>query len=259
MVRLSDPATALLAVDRECEVANSRRAAAVGVAPQVLGHLPGEGVLVVDYIPSRTLTDADVALDLDRVADAVRTLHGAEPFEGVFDVFELQRRYLALAREHGLEPPAGYDDLAATAARVEAALAAHRPARVSCHNDLLAANLLDDGERVRIIDFEYSGMGEAAFELGNLAQEAGLDDDALAALVHAYEPDAARAEALLDRARLFVGAAAHAWTLWGVIQAGTSTLDFDFAGWAGDKLDRAAERFADRGLDHLLDRVGAPR
>lgn len=258
-MRLSDPATALLAVDRECEVANSRRAAAVGVAPEVLGYLPGEGVLVVAFVPSRTFTDADVAAEPERVAAAVRTLHGAEPFEGVFDVFDLQRRYRALAREHGLEPPAGYDDLAATAARLEAALAARRPAPVPCHNDLLAANLLDDGERVRIIDFEYSGMGEAAFELGNLAQEAGLDDDALAALVHAYEPDGARAEALLDRARLFVGAAAHAWTLWGVIQAGTSTLDVDFAAWAADRLDRAAGRFADPGLGRLLDRVGAPR
>ena len=80
----------------------------------------------------------------------------------------------------------GYAALAPAAARVEAALTAHPEPLVPCHNDLLAANVLDDGGDLRFIDYEYSGMNEASFELGNLVNESQLDHDHLVELVEAY-------------------------------------------------------------------------
>ena len=158
-------------------------AASVGVGAPVVDYLPGEGVLVVEFLPGRTYGPDDVAANLPRVAAAARRLHGGPEFASRFDMFEVQRGYLRIVRERGYAVPEGYDALAPAAARVEAALASRPEPLVPCHNDLLAANVLDDGGDLRFIDYEYSGMNEASFELGNLVNESQLDHDHLVALV----------------------------------------------------------------------------
>lgn len=254
VVRISGGSSGLLAVDRDAEYENSRRASEVGVGAPVVDYLPGRGVLVVEYLPSSTFTDADVAGNLPRIAEAVRSLHSAEPFVNRFDFFALHRRYLDIMRTHGFRMPPGYVDLLDNATRMEAALTNRPEPLVSCHNDLLAANFLDDGERVRIIDYEYSGCNEASFELGNIIQEARLTSEHLDELCAAYlgreDP------ALVARAELWGIMAAYGWTLWGTIQAGASDLDFDFWGWGMSKLDRAREAFTGRRFERLLDLVG---
>lgn len=214
-------------------------------------------MLVVGYLPSRTYDEADIAAHLPEVAAAIRELHSAEPFVNRFDFFALQRGYLQIVRDKGFRMPEGYLDLMPTAARVEAAMGRHPERLVSCHNDLLAANILDTGDRLRIIDYEYSGMNESSFELGNAIQESGLGPDALAELVAAYD---GRADARrIARAALWQVMSAYGWTLWGAIQQHASDLDFDFWGWGMAKLDVAKEGFAGNGFDTLLDTVGGPQ
>ena len=119
-------------------------------------------------------------------AAAVRALHAAPRFVSDFDMFEIQPRYYRAARSGGMAVPAGYDDLAPAFAAARAALAARAEGTVPCNNDLLAANFIDDGERIALIDYEYSGNNDPCFELGNIAGECGLSADALADLVTAY-------------------------------------------------------------------------
>ena len=101
-------------------------------------------------------------------------------------MFDIQRRYLSAARSRGFKIPAGYDDLRPQCEAAEKALAAKPAQTLPCHNDLLAANFVDDGDRIWLIDYELSGNNDPCFELGNIAAESHLDDDALAALVTAY-------------------------------------------------------------------------
>ncbi|HQK59906.1 MAG TPA: choline/ethanolamine kinase family protein [Dermatophilaceae bacterium] len=257
VVRVSPPGTDLLAVDREVEHHNSVAAAAAGVGAPVIDYLPGRGVLVVGFLTARTYSEDDVAANLPRIAAALRRLHAGPPFVGRLDMFALQRRYLALAHERGMRMPSGYDSLAPVVARAEAALAAYPEPLVPCHNDLLAANFLDDGQDVRIIDYEYSGLNEPAFELGNIAQESGLSDAALVGLVEAYYP---RADArLLARARTWRAISGYGWTLWGVIQHHVSGIDADFWGWATHKYDTAATLLRDSAfVDTLSVAAAAP-
>lgn len=258
VVRISPPATGLLAVDREHEYRNSLAAATAGVGAEVIDYLPGQGVLVVAFIPDAiTYDDAAVAANLTRVAAAVRRLHAGPAFTNRFDIFTVQRGYLTLMRDKGFRLPEGYLESLPTASRMQAALAAHPEKLVPCHNDLLAANFLDTGTAVRIIDYEYSGANEPGFELGNIAQEAHLTAEQLGALVTAYygTEDAAR----VARAALWGIASAHAWTLWGTIQSGLEAGDYDFWGWAMDKFDRAQAAFADPSFERLLDAVGGAR
>jgi thiamine kinase-like enzyme len=239
VVRMSAPQSDLLAIDRDNEYANSLAAAAAGVAPRVLGYLPDLGALVINWIDGRTLTDADLddATTLGRVAATCRRLHAGPRFASDFDMVALQRRYLELVISRGFRLPPTYLDLLPRVTAIGNALAVHPLPTVPCHNDLLAANLMDDGERIWFIDFEYSGNADPCFELGDMWSETGLPPDRLEVLVAAYFGDITRQ--LLARARLFGLLANYGWTLWASIQAATSAVDFDFWGWGMAKFDRA--------------------
>ncbi len=180
MARLSGPDGSLLAIDRDAEHHDSVAAASTGIAPRVVDRVvdgpAGSGVLVVDWVDARTWTPADVAdeTNLRRVAAACRLLHAGPRFARDFDMFALQRRYLGVVRERGFRLPAGYEDFLPAFEQVAAALAVHSLPKVPCNNDLLAANVLDDGTRLWLIDYEYAGNSDACFELGNIWSEAGL-------------------------------------------------------------------------------------
>ena len=102
---------------------------------------------------------------------------------------------------------------------------------VPCHNDLLTANFLDDGERVRIVDWEYAGMGDRFFDLGNLSVNNGFAEADDERLLAAYfgEPSTPRRFAALRLMRIMSDFREG---MWGVVQTAISALDFDFDGYA---------------------------
>lgn len=250
VVRLSSAESDLLRVDREHEWLNSRAAATAGVGAPVVDYLPGRGVLVVGFLPGITFTDTDVAANLPRVAAAVARLHQGPPFVSRFDIFDVQRSYADVVAHRGMPLPSGYYELAPTVARVERALRLRPETLVPCHNDLLAANILDDGGDLRIIDYEYAGMNEPSFELGNLACECRLDRAGLSQLLSCYHGTAT--EALVARALLWGAAGQFAWTLWGVIQHAVSDVDHDFWAFAMERFEPAASLLTSDRLDALL-------
>jgi thiamine kinase-like enzyme len=135
-------------------------------------------------------------------------------------------------------------------ALIEGALAARPVPTVPCHNDLLAANYLDDGKRLWIVDYEYSGNNDPTFELGNTGQELGFDAARQEELCAAYFGEAT--PATLARMRLQMIMSDVGWTLWAAIQAAISTIDYDFWGWAEERWARASTAFARDGFDDLL-------
>lgn len=256
VVRISPSTTDLLAVNREHEWLNSRAAELAGVGAPVVDYLPGQGVLVVGFLPGRTYVANDVASNLPRIAAALRRLHAGPPFANDFDIFDVQRRYWDIVTQRGLRVPDGYAELGDVAARVEAALRRFPEPRVPCHNDLLAANILDDGGSIRIVDYEYSGTNEASFELGNLVNESQLSHEHLVELVEAYYRRAD--DRLLARAELWGLAGRYAWTLWGAIQHGVSDVDHDFWDFALERHDLAAALFTSPRLGELVDAATSP-
>jgi thiamine kinase-like enzyme len=255
VARVASKGSELLAIDRDHEYRNSVRAAAAGVGAPVIEYRPDLGVLVLGYIEGQTFGNADVAKpdNLGRVARACRALHGAERFDGDFDMFAIQRRYRAAVAEHGIPIPAGYDELSGAFGAAERALAVRAEGTVPCNNDLLAANFIDDGRRLWLIDYEYAGNNDPCFELGNIWAECHLTDDALVALVTEYYGRPLRNK--VARARLLGLAGKYGWTLWGAIQAAVSPIDFDFWAWGMERFDGAVAGFRDPGFDQLLDEV----
>ncbi len=255
VVRVAQPGSELLAIDRDHEHHDSRAAAQAGVGAPVVEYVPAAGLLVVEFLPAVALTDEDLRAGhhLGRVAAACRQLHAGPRFAGDFDMFALQRRYLALVEERGFRLPAGYRDHAATVERLRAAFALTPEPTVPCHNDLLAANILDDGDRLWLIDYEYAGNNEATFELGNIWSEADLSLDQLAELVSAY--DGRPVPHRVARARLWGLMSKYGWTLWAAIQDAVSEMDFDFWSWGMEKYERAEAELRSPDLPRLIEEV----
>ena len=256
VARVSGAGSELLAIDRDCEYRNSVAAAAAGAGPPVVEYRPQDNVLIIGYIEGRTLGEADVAQarTIARIAQACRRLHQGERFGNDFDMFAIQRRYLAVTRSRGFRIPAGYDDLLPYFDAAAAALAASdRDGTVPCNNDLLPANFIDDGDRIWLIDYEYSGNNDACFELGNIWAEAHLSDDGLAELVTAYYGQERPGK--VARAQLLGLAGMYGWTLWGAIQHAVSPIEFDFWSWAMERFEGAAAGFTAAGFGTLLEAV----
>ncbi len=256
VARVSDAGGDLLAIDRDAEYRNSVAAAAAGAGAPVIEYRPQDRLLVVGYIEGRTLGNADVAAPgtIARIAQACRRLHSGARFGNDFDMFDIQRRYLSVARSRGFRIPAGYDDLMPQFEAVAAAQAVRgQGGTVPCNNDLLAANFIDDGDRIWLIDYEYSGNNDPCFELGNIWGECRLSVDALAELVTAYYGKPLRGK--LARAQLLGLAGKYGWTLWGAIQHAASPLDFDFWSWAMERFEGAAEGFSAGDFARLLEDV----
>ena len=238
-VRIPGTATELLAVDRANELANTRAAADAGVGARVLHHLPEWSVIVLEWLDARTMSNAAFqrAGEPTRIAQSLRRLHAGPRFRDDFDMVALAARHLGVIDDRGFAVPAGYREHLDAVPRIGAGLRARPLPTMPCHNDLLAENYLDDGERLWIVDYEYSGNNDPTFEVGNTAQELEFDEPRLRELVAAYFGDAT--PALMARCRLQMIMSDVGWTLWAAIQAEISPIDFDFWGWAVQRWTRA--------------------
>jgi thiamine kinase-like enzyme len=255
VARLWSDGGELLGIDREHEYRNSVLAAEAGVGAPVIEYRPQDRVLVLGFIEGVTLGNADVGAEamIPRIAAACHALHAGGRFARDFDMFEIQAGYYATATAAGMRIPAGYDDLMTAFTAARGALAVRDEGTVPCNNDLLAANFIDDGERIWLIDYEYSGNNDPCFELGNIGAECCLSADALAALVTAYYGRSRPSR--IARAQLFGLVARYGWTLWGAIQHASSKLDFDFWAWAMERFEAAAAGFTSPAFARLLSAV----
>jgi thiamine kinase-like enzyme len=255
VVRCSSNDPGLLDIDRDAEHLNTAAAAQAGVGAPVVEYRPDLRMLVIGYLPGRALTDGDFSDPevVQRAADAVRRLHAGPRFVTDFDMFTRQPGYLQTITERGFRLPDGYTSYADQWDDVRRALAVQPRPTVPCNNDLLAANFLDDGSVVRLIDYEYSGNNDPCFELGNTATECGFSPQLTEAWTEAYFGDPSPSD--LARVRLQALCSCYGWSLWGFIQAATSPLDFDFWSWGLDRFEKARATFGHPEFTRLLEDV----
>ncbi len=255
VARLSTPESSLLAIDRAHEHVNSVAAAQSGAAPSVVAYVAEASILVVDYVDGRTWDSVDILVPANagRIAEVCHLLHAGPAFGNDFNMLLLQRHYLTIVQERDLRLPDRYLEFAGHAQAIEQALATRPVAAAPCNNDLLAANFIDTGDRVWLIDYEYSGNNDPFFEIGNIWSEASGTPDDLARLVTAYA--GRRSRALTARAWLWGLMSKYGWTLWASIQDGTSELEFDFWAWGMEKYERVIAEFDSADFGRALEEV----
>ena len=225
-----------LGIDRTNEWLCQLAAHKAGVTVDVLCF--EDGILVSPFIVGKTLSDIDVTqVDvLTRTAQTMRQLHESlNHIEGellYFCPFQTIRTYAATAQSLGAFLPAGVTRFMALLPSLRAAISPFTP--TLCHNDLLPANILDDGSRLWFVDWEYAGMGNPLFDLANLTANRGLSPALENALIHAYfgyTNEQAFAEMQVLKTVSLLREA-----LWGVIQGIKSNIDFDYEGYTTEQL-----------------------
>jgi thiamine kinase-like enzyme len=257
VARCSGNSSGLLGIDRDQEHYNSRAAAAAGVGAPVLDYRPDLGILLLGFLNGTTLSNHDFQRPdvLTKAAAAMRRLHSGPRFQGTFDMFEKQRRYLKVVQDNGFRIPSDYLEFTDHFERAQVVLSATDRTTVPCNNDLLAANFVEDGNTMWLIDYEYSGNNDPCFELGNTSCECQLSTEQREELVTAYYGRRLRHK--IARARLQGIVGMYGWALWGCIQNGSSPLDFDFWGWGMERYDAAVAEFKGPDFDSLLEDVQA--
>ncbi len=239
VLRLAGNDTHLLGISREVELAATVAAAGVGVGPEVTAFIRPEGYLVTRFIEGAPVSDEAVhtAETIRRVADSIRRVHGGPAIPGLFIPLRIVEAYRALAVARGVPIPLEYDLSRAIGRRIELALLSDPVELRPCHNDLLNANFIDDGQRIRIVDWEYAGMGDPFFDLGNVSINHELSPDEDRWLLEAYDGETAR-PSRLARITLMRIVSDFREAMWGVLQQGISTLDVDFVAYAGEHFER---------------------
>ncbi len=190
VVRVGGQDTDLLGIDRRAEHGAALVAAEVGVGPEVIAFVEPEGCLVTRFVEGAPVPADELAAPaaIPRVAAALRAVHDGPPVPGRFDSFRVVEEYRETVLARGGRVPGAYPRAQAVARRIEDALGPReeRP----CHNDLLNANFIADGDRLWIVDWEYAGMGDPFFDLANFSVNNGLDEAGDEALLSAYLADA---------------------------------------------------------------------
>ncbi len=253
VVRLARSDSSLLGIDRAAESYNTRAAQMSGAGAPFVDYRPDLGALVIGYVGGHSYVNDDLRVPgaLPRLAAVMRMLHRGPRFSTDFDMFVRQPTYLRTCVSRGFTIPDDYVSYGADFLRIQGALASRPLPTVPCNNDLLAGNIVDDGERLWLIDYDYAGNNDAYFELGNSWTECELEDDHLAELVTAYVGQ--EDPALIARARLQATVSRYGWALWGFIQAATNEEDFDFHGWGQERFDKAVADFRDPRFETWLE------
>ncbi|MBD0291161.1 MAG: phosphotransferase [Thermoleophilia bacterium] len=252
VLRIAGRNTDLLGIDRRAERDATLAASRAGVGPEVAAFVEPEGYLVTRFIEGRPIPPEEMRMPerLGQAAAALKAIHDGPAVPGRFDSFRIVEEYSEIAAAHGVERPSAYDRAHALAQAIERTR--RREHERPCHNDLLNANFLDDGERIRIVDWEYAGMGDRFFDLANFSINHELGEAENELLLRAYFGRASEADR--DALTLMRFMSDFREAMWGVVQQGISELDVDFVAYAHEHFTRLERTAADAGFRRALER-----
>lgn len=236
-------------IDRAVEVHNARAAERAGVAPAVLWADAATGAMVTRAIPGiETMTPANFRTRPGAPARAgvilARLHRSGENFRFRFELFAMIEDYLKILSTCDVALPEGYHAVVAAAGPVGKALNLHPVPLAPCHCDPLSENFLDDGERMWVVDWEYSGMNDPHWDLGDLSVEAGMDAAQEGELLQGYFGRAPTA-AETGRVVIYKAMCDLLWTLWGLIQLANGNPASDFRAYADERFARCRALMTD--------------
>ena len=236
-------------IDRANEAVAAKEAARADVSPEVVHFDPETGVMLTRYIDGAVTMSPDLFKARKgspaRAGEAFRKLHSSSakfPFR--FELFSMIDDYLKILSGKTVDLPEGYHDVLAEAETVRAALNAHPLPLTACHCDPLCENFLDTGERMWVVDWEYSGMNDPMWDLGDLSVEAGFDAAQDEEMIAAYFAGAPRPDQL-GRVVIYKAMCDLLWTLWGLIQHANQNPVDDFMAYALNRFHRCRALMAD--------------
>lgn len=239
VLRMGGNETKYLGIDRQVEYESSRLAAQVGIAPEPIAFIAPEGYILARFISGKGIPAEEIGTEenIGRVVESMKAYHALAFFPGSFSPFRVAEEYARTARSFNVKLPDKMDWYLEKSSEIEAAMYGHEPLTPHpCHNDLLNGNFIDDGTRLRILDWEYAGMGDIFFDLGNFAVQHEFNNGQDERLLRDYfgtPSDSQRAHQKLMKIMSDLREA-----MWAQVQIGVSQLDFDYAGYGQKYFER---------------------
>jgi thiamine kinase-like enzyme len=228
-------------INRANEAVAAREAAKAGVSPEVV-HFDAAGVMVTRFIDgAQTMSPAAFKLNSGapaRAGEALRKLHvSGAVFPFRFYLFSMIDDYLRILSTKDVVLPKGYHEVLRESEDIRTALSAHPATLVACHCDPLCENFLDTGDRMWIVDWEYSGMNDPMWDLGDLSVEGKFGEEQEEEMLRAYFSGEPR-PAERGRVVIYKAMCDLLWTLWGLIQLANENPAEDFRAYADGRFAR---------------------
>jgi len=258
VVRITGANTELLGIHREVEYAANKVAGELGIAPEVLFFIEPEGYLVTRFVKGKHIPPEIISQPefLLRVARKLRLFHTRGPkLDSEFDAFRRVEMLTGVSQSHNSKFPPDFDWIMYKLHQAEEALLRDPYIPTPCHNDLLNLNWMDEdtpgdiGE-IRLLDWEYAGMGDIFFDLGNFCHHHRLNDDLIRILLKEYFGEVT--PRIFARCKLMSPVSEIHEGMWGTTQTGISSLDEDFQGYADLFFGRARQQMTDFRWDQWL-------
>jgi thiamine kinase-like enzyme len=260
VLRIAGANTELLGIDRSNEYAAHQAAAVIGIAPAILYFIEPEGYIISRFVEGKPIPLEQMAQseNLSRVTQAIRQVHGMPAIPGTFSPFRVVEDYSQTAQRYAVTFPDNFDWLLARMHEIETAFLQDPFSPCPCHNDFLNANFLDDGQ-IRILDWEYAGMGDRFFDLANFSVNHEFNDEQDQLLITNYftlSPGREKDHSTrLARLKLMKMMSDFREAMWGMVQIGISKLDFDFREYADKHFKRMTANFQDPRYQRWLEEV----
>jgi thiamine kinase-like enzyme len=237
VIRITGAKTELLGINRDNEYIANKLAGELGIGPEVVYFIRPEGYLVTRFLDSRPLPLPEITLqaNIKKVASVLKKIHSMSPVPGAFDIFKVVEEYTKTVMEYKVDFPPDFEWISARVKEAENALTKNPYSPCPCHNDLLNANFLFDGN-IRILDWEYAGMGDVFFDLANFSVHHELTDEQDGWLLECYcgevTPQA------WGRLKILKTMSDFREAMWALIQLAVSSLDFDYREYANKHFER---------------------
>ena len=230
-------------VFRSNEINVSKAAYEIGVSPKLIHS--ELGVLVLEYIESETLNPTGVQKNLDRIMPVIKKIHNEIPNflsgqPAMFWVFYVIRYYANFLRSNHSSHQDKIDDLLFKASKLEK-LSSPREI-VFGHNDFLAANFLDDGSKIWVVDWEYGGFNDPLFDIGGLASNNDFNQDLEKEALEMYYEKTLTNDVLLKYNSMKTASLLRE-TMWSMVSEITSKLEFDYGLYTQENLSKFNEAF----------------
>ena len=230
-------------VFRSNEINVSKAAYEIGVSPKLIHS--ELGVLVLEFIESETLDPKGVQKNLKRIMPVIKKIHNEIPNflsgqPAMFWVFHVIKYYANFLRSNQSNHLDKMDDLLNKASKLEK-LSSPREI-VFGHNDFLAANFLDDGSKIWVVDWEYGGFNDPLFDIGGLASNNDFHQDLEHEALEMYYEKPLTNDVLLKYNSMKTASLLRE-TMWSMVSEITSKLDFDYCEYTQDNLSKFNEAF----------------
>lgn len=227
-------------IDRKVELHNAISASDIGVGAKVIKYFDSDYVVITEFINGRLMSSEIFRSsdeEIEKAVDAIKLVHEKAHFISRFVMFEKFSEYLEITRKYSMKLPLEFKKVREVVLQTQDIFLTESPSLVSCHNDLLAENFLDEGSRMRIIDWELSGLNDPMFELGDFSIEQELNQRQDRLIIETYFGNFREDKfCWLEVYRIM---ADILWTLWAVIQECFSDLDFDYVEYGSNRFYRA--------------------